>query len=197
MRVFIALEIPADIQQELGDLQKLLRSVDARITWTAPVNIHLTLKFLGEISDKSLDDVIESCKHAVHRVSPFALALEGVGVFPNRRQPRVLWVGLKGEVTRLTGLASLLNDALAVKGFAPDSKPLRPHLTLGRIKSAERIDEVLSLGRNLRFQHQEFVIQEVLVVQSELGRTGSKYTVLARLPLTGLTSMHGEPPHHQ
>ena len=197
MRIFIALEIPEGIQQELADLQNLLRSINARITWTSPVNIHLTIRFLGEITDRSLDEVIESCRPAVERVRPFSLALEGVGVFPNQRQPRILWAGLKGEITSLTELARLLNDVLAARGFAPESKPLRPHLTLGRIKSRERLDELLSLGRDHRFQQQQFAVHEVLVIQSELGRTGSKYTVRARLPLGGLTSMHGELPHHR
>ena len=197
MRIFIALGIPASIQEELAELQNVLRSVNTRITWTFPANIHLTLRFLGEITDRSLDEVIESSRRTAERVRPFSLALEGVGVFPNQRQPRVLWAGLKGEIASVTELARLLNEVLAARGFVPESKPLRPHLTLGRLKSHERVEELLSLGRDHQFQQQQFAVQEVLVIQSELGRTGSRYTVRAHLPLSGLTSMHGEPPHHR
>ena len=197
MRIFVAIEIPTSIQQQLADFQGVLRSAEARISWTQPSNIHLTLKFLGEIDRKALDYVRLGCKAVCEGISHFSLGLQGSGVFPNRKQPRVLWVGLGGRIDKVVELASRLNDALATKGFSPDSKPLRPHLTVGRIKSIDAIEETLTLASTYAFEQQEFEVREIVIVQSELGRSAPTYTVISRLAFTGFTSTRDVQPRHQ
>src|SRR5262245_25862699 len=112
MRTFIAIEIPSEIKSALAALQNELRRAGAEVSWTRPENIHLTLKFLGEVDERRIGEVEKVCVDSAAEFRPFALSLSATGVFPNSRQPRALWVGLSGDVEKTDAMQRRLDERL-------------------------------------------------------------------------------------
>src|SRR5262249_58238136 len=114
MRTFIAIEIPSEIRSGLAVLQNELRRAGAEVSWTKPENIHLTLKFLGEVDERRIGEVEKVCVDSAAEFPSFALSLGATGVFPNSRQPRVFWAGLSGDVAKTDEMRRRLDAGLAV-----------------------------------------------------------------------------------
>lgn len=136
VRVFVALDLPQQakdiLQQTVLELKNALPS---GIRWVDPAGIHLTLKFLGNVDVLLVGDLLTAMERAVDKFesSSLTLVLSGLGVFPNSREPRVLWAGVTGNMDALRQLQVLVDEALFEIGFAREGRPFRPHLTLGRI----------------------------------------------------------------
>jgi 2'-5' RNA ligase len=143
MRLFIALGLPQEVREELARLQGRLRGLPVR--WADPAGVHLTLQFIGETPEASAPALLEAL--AGLPAAPFPLRLDGQGAFPNLRQPRVLWVGLGGDLTALGRLQAAVLAATAPLGFAPEARPFRPHLTLGRVRQDAGLEERRAVGR--------------------------------------------------
>src|SRR5262249_43454529 len=180
MRTFIAVEIPEQIKTELAKLQNDLRRAQADVSWTKPENIHLTLRFLGEIAEGRLEALKRICADSAAEFRPFTLALNGAGVFPNFRQPRVLWAGLAGEIEIAAQLQKRLEDGLVSVGFAPEDKPFKPHLTVGRVKSGKNARQVAAMAEIYQFPSLSFEVGEIVLMKSELHPAGSRYMPLAK-----------------
>lgn len=194
IRTFVAIELEAPLRQALAQVQATLRSrlqqavgPDVRIQWVKPESIHQTLKFLGDIPEDRVPDVQAVLARVAGGHSRFTVDVEGLGVFPDVRAPRVLWVGLTAHVDALKRLAVDVEVALGAIGFAPESKPFNPHLTLARIKERSHdIGRVLS-GEGLLAQETklgELTVAAVSLMKSELKPTGSVYTRLQDFPLS-------------
>jgi 2'-5' RNA ligase len=137
LRVFIALDIPQDAKDVLVETVRQLRTViPSGVRWVDPQGIHLTLKFLGNIDYSVVDDVLGAMKMASENYEGprFSLSLSGLGLFPNDRQPRVLWAGTAGDLDSLRTLQALVDEAVSRLGFSQEKRPFRPHLTLGRVQ---------------------------------------------------------------
>ena len=184
IRAFVAAELPVKIIQAAAELQKRCRAGGLHLRWVNPAGIHLTLKFLGEIAvDRQLEAGL-AMQRAVEGQKALRLVTAETGLFPNRRTPRVLWVGLRGEVEALLGLQSRLESACVELGFAREWRPFSPHLTLARTRGDEdsrrladafdAISQIPSLS---------FGVPALVLFQSELRPTGAAYTALARVPL--------------
>src|SRR5688572_6735852 len=117
MRTFIAIEIPAEIKSVLAALQAELRRAGADVSWTKPENLHLTLNFLGEVDERLIVEVKKTCVDLAAEFQPFTLMLNDTGVFPNARQPRILWAGLSGEVENIAEMHRRLDERLELIGF--------------------------------------------------------------------------------
>ncbi|MGH9849358.1 MAG: RNA 2',3'-cyclic phosphodiesterase [Blastocatellia bacterium] len=180
MRTFIAIEIPAEIKTALSRLQTELRRAGAEVSWTKPENIHLTLKFLGEIEETLVSEIERACVDVAAEFQPFTLDLDSTGVFPNARQPRVLWAGLAGETEKAVEIQRRLDERLAAIRFDREEKSFRPHLTIGRVKSNRRTRELLALTRSYQLPRLAFDVKEIVVMKSELLPAGARYTSLAR-----------------
>jgi 2'-5' RNA ligase len=180
MRCFIAIEIPSDIRSALIELQTDLRSAGADVAWTNPDNVHLTLKFLGEIDKKLISEVEKVCTETIADVPPFELKISGTGVFPNARHPRVLWIGLGGEIEKLERLQEQLDERLARVGFDNEEKDFQPHLTIGRIRSNKNLRELLARSDGYTLPALSFVVQEIVLMKSDLLPSGACYSELAR-----------------
>ena len=180
MRTFIAIEIPAEIKTALSGLQIELRRAGADVSWTKPESIHLTLKFLGEIEEKLVNEIEMACVETAAEFQPFTLDLNGAGVFPNVRQPRVLWAGLSGEIEKAVEIQRRLDERLMTIGFDREEKPFRPHLTIGRVKSNRKTRELLALADSYQLPRLAFDVKEIVVMKSELLQAGARYTSLAR-----------------
>jgi 2'-5' RNA ligase len=179
MRTFIAIELPAEIQTAIAALQDDLRRARAEVSWTKPGNIHLTLKFLGEIEEGMAGAAAQACVEVTQGCAPFALSLGGTGAFPNAKQPRVLWVGFQDGVSEARRLQAQLDERLAAAGFAKEERPVHPHLTMGRVKSRRGAAELLKRAEAYQLPELSFVAREIVLMRSELHPAGARYTPLA------------------
>ena len=179
IRTFIAVEIPEKIRSSISRVQEDLKNYGFKIKWVRPESIHLTLKFLGNIDAAATEDVGGALWEAVRAVSPMTLKAKGIGVFPGIRRPRVVWVGIGGELEALGLLQKKLDENLAGIGFPREKRPFKGHLTLGRIK--KRIDPksfLDALDRLGNFETETFTADTVILYKSELKPSGAIYTKL-------------------
>jgi RNA 2',3'-cyclic 3'-phosphodiesterase len=183
MRTFIAIEIPSEIKSALAALQTELRRAGADVSWTKPENLHLTLNFLGEVDEKRIVEVEQACVSSAAEFQPFTLSLNDTGVFPNARQPRVLWAGLSGEVENVVAIRNRIGERLALIGFKPEEKKFHSHLTIGRLKSNKKARELLALAEAYQLPALSFVVTEIVLMKSELRPAGSEYTPMAKVRL--------------
>jgi 2'-5' RNA ligase len=181
LRAFVAVEMPGPMRKALEEVQSSLKQLKIRARWVRPENIHLTLKFLGNIPAghvPSIGDVLRVVARAHGR---FSLAAAGVGVFPDIRRPKVIWVGLTGRPDALTPLQQDLDGRLAALGFPRAEKPFRGHLTIGRFNTETLTGPVADAVK--RYAAATFgtaVVEEIVLLQSDLRPEGPLYTPLAR-----------------
>jgi 2'-5' RNA ligase len=179
IRAFIAFELPADVLSALKEIQQQLNNFRFRVKWLRPENIHLTLKFLGEIESDRIDVIADSIFDAASGYDPLSLAAKGVGVFPGMKRPRVIWAGLVGQIELLRDLQQKLDDRLAEAGLARERRPFRGHLTLGRFKGHVSLGEIRqALEEFNHFETAAFSASHLVLFQSELRPEGAVYTKL-------------------
>jgi 2'-5' RNA ligase len=201
IRAFLAVELPQELQGKLGTFQQELKrriaseiKQDVRISWVQPANIHLTIKFLGDMDEQVIDPLSGAIEQAIGSQPSVIVPLERLGAFPRPQNPRVLWVGPSEiwergvEGRRVTDLHGAIEQACEDLGFLREAKPFSPHLTLSRIKAGEHqvgvalaksgvLDQPLSLG--------SLAVESVVLMKSELTPTGSVYTKLWDVRLNG------------
>lgn len=183
-RAFIAIELNDDAHAELSSLEAKLKKADADVTWVKPENIHLTLKFLGDITDEQVEAVKSSLDEIAKVETPFSFKLKGMGAFPKLEYPRVLWVGIEGADP--TPLYKKIEDALSELNFARDDRRFTPHLTLGRVRSPKNKAKLIRLIESTNFESKNSVQADaVTFFQSTLTPNGSIYTVLHRAKFRG------------
>lgn len=183
IRTFICIEIPASVKDRIAELQQTLKRANAQVSWTRPSNIHLTLKFLGDVEPSRIEDVRAAVEHAASFITPFELEVSGAGCFPSARSPRVLWIGLSNLPDKLKQLHAGIENELAKAGFPREAKRFSPHLTIGRVRNPQHskhvAEELIAAG----FAPETFRANEVIVMRSDLKPTGSVYTPQAIIPL--------------
>lgn len=179
IRTFIAIEIPKTVISKIRELQDAIKAYGFKIRWVRAENIHLTLKFLGDIEEIKINEIAEAVSKTAEKHSPISLKAKGIGVFPGIKRPRVLWVGLAGQLEALVKLQTTLDKNLIVLDFPREKRPFKGHLTMGRIK--DRID-VKKLGDALmafrRFESETFTAGQIILYKSELTPSGAVYTEL-------------------
>ncbi len=184
IRAFLAIEPPEEVRQALDNIQNdLKRSCPFDIRWVKPAAIHLTLKFLGDVTEKDVAALSPVAQECAARSAPLQLTVRKLGVFPSLTRPRVLWIGLEGDIQPLLVLQQNLEEGLAVCGFARETRPFQPHLTMGRIKSS-RIsgDPAKFLARGNDSSAGSFCARSLVLVKSDLLPQGAVYTELASFP---------------
>lgn len=184
MRLFIAINIPTAIRDAIVADSTPLRVASDGIKWVAAPSLHVTVKFIGEWAEAAVDDVRAAVARAVKGHTPFEVETTIVGAFPNFRRPRVVWVGMTGE-TRLRALASDVDRQCTPLGIAAESRPFQAHLTLGRVKRELRPAETKALAEAAEAKRpwRAFAVRTVDLMRSELGPGGSRYSVVAAVPL--------------
>ena len=184
MRLFVAVNLPPDTRESLHADTAHLRSATTAVRWTASASLHLTLKFLGEQPESLVGDLIAALAPVCAKHRSFDVQTTGVGAFPNFRRPRVVWVGMTGE-SELRTLVRDTDVALVPLGLAPEAREFRAHLTLGRVKGELSAAENAALVAAARqaLPTRGMSVRTVDLMRSELGPGGSRYTVLAAVPL--------------
>ncbi len=194
IRAFLAVELSEDIRAQIARIQQDLKASltcelprAVRLSWAQPASIHLTIKFLGDMDEQVIEPLREALAGVFKNHRAIPIPLERLGAFPSFQAPRVLWVGPSerweqgDEAKRLAELHETVESCCDRLGFSSDSRPLKPHLTVARVKAGERqcgqalarsavLDQPLSLG--------SLAVESVALMKSELKPTGSVYTKL-------------------
>ena len=152
--------------------------------WVQPGNIHLTLKFFGNVPDEEIGSLALAARQAAAEAEPLQLQVTAAGAFPSSQAPRVVWLGLGGDVVPLTRLYYGLEKGFATLGYLPEGRAFNPHLTLGRVKSPANRERLAKLLEKLPpLDWPPFTVKELILFQSVLSPQGSKYTPLKVIPL--------------
>jgi 2'-5' RNA ligase len=191
LRAFVAVELPVGTHEVLATIQNELRSAMGRasagVRWTRPESVHVTLQFLGDIPSSRVSEITAAIADACAGAKPLHVALNGIGAFPNVTRPRVLWIGLEGDIGKLSSLAAGIAERLKPLGYKPD-KPFQPHITLGRVRETVRPEELRAISQALATQARHptttaFTVGSISLMQSHLQPGGSVYTQLANVKL--------------
>ncbi|MEE9186128.1 MAG: RNA 2',3'-cyclic phosphodiesterase, partial [Candidatus Binatia bacterium] len=184
IRAFVGVRIDPKMAQKISEVQSQLKQSLTGVRWVAQENLHFTLKFLGAVEEEKIAPIIDTVERAVRPLEPFSLTAGGIGVFPDIRRPRVLWVGLEAQGLKV--LAQKMETTLEPLGFAPEGRAFKPHLTIGRWRNtaakAQRLEEVID-----RWKDQDFgqsTVAEVVLFQSILKPNGVVYSPLRVIPLS-------------
>lgn len=184
-RIFIAVELDANLHQAIVDTQRRLDAAGAKVRWIKPGNLHLTLRFLGEISPVKVARAKLAAREAAAGVGPFTISLRTLGAFPSLQRPKVIWIGVDEGGEQLETLARRLDSALARQRFPRESHEFRPHLTLARVKDARHWgDLVRALGQFKDVAIGSQRVEALTVMESRLMPEGPVYTRVeeVRLP---------------
>ncbi len=186
MRCFIAISLPEEIKKGMMAIQDRLKASGADVSWTQPEGMHLTLKFLGEIEEKMPPQIETVLGIVVASVRPFLLDVSGMGVFPDMRRPRVVWIGIRGNDDSLIRLQGGIEKELEMIGFPAEDRRFAPHITLGRIRSPGKAEHLLTLIEEEKDMELDgFKVSDVHLIQSELRPAGAIYTKLYSVELKG------------
>ena len=176
MRLFVALSIPSEVRENIAALIHALRHADSKPRWVNPENLHVTLKFIGEVESQLVPAICEAFA-AISVAHPLPLAIHGVGFFPSAGRPSVAWIGIEAPPT-LAFLASEINRLLTPLGIPPETKPLVPHLTIARFNE-NRLSSALQAEIEKWKDHDvgEYN-REIHLIESRLKSSGAEYTTL-------------------
>jgi len=181
MRTFIAIELPEEIKGYLRRLQDDLKATQADVKWVAPENIHLTLKFLGEVDDRKLDKIIEIIYETAKEKNKFQIRISSLGAFPKIDSPRVIWVGIDAGDKETKGISEELEERIAKIGIPKEDRPFSSHITIGRTRSSlnrEKLVRDLKNRAELGAEKLEFYVTKITLFKSTLTPRGPIYEVL-------------------
>lgn len=180
MRAFIAIELPEEARDFLRRLQGQLKTCGADAKWVAPSNIHLTLKFLGEIDERKLPEITAAMEAAVAEKHPFSVRLASLGAFPKIDYPRVIWVGIDKGDSEIKEVAKNLEESIARLGLPKEERPFSSHITVGRLRSQLNKDELAQALKTIKIEPQgpEFLAAKITLFKSVLAPSGPIYTAL-------------------
>jgi len=184
MRLFIAIELPPEIKQGIAKVQENLRKTGADANWTRPEGIHLTLKFLGEVEESRAQEIVLALTGATEGIGKMKLEVAGAGAFQNVKTPRILWLGVTGDIEKLAALQILVENAMVKLGFEREERTFSPHLTLARIKLPKPRDNWQQKIESIRdVKIGAFVAERISLMKSELKREGAVYMEVGKVDL--------------
>jgi 2'-5' RNA ligase len=184
IRAFIAIELPEELQSGILRLQNEFKSAGhTRVKWVTPQNIHLTLKFLGNISSEKAEEIKEVLEKAKQGIAPFQLKTDKLGAFPNIRQPRVFWLGMTGELETLLTLQQCIDKALINLGFSKEERLFSPHITIARTRDSATREEKAEFGKSIEktpfTDRYTIYVASFNLMRSQLLPSGAIYSRLA------------------
>ena len=181
-RTFCAVELPDEVRSRLAEhIGRLREEVpDATASWTRVENIHLTLKFFGEVALEQIPAISNAAERAVNEFSRFEIAVGNTGVFPKPSRAQVLWIGVSDPSGALAALQKRLENEFAAKGFQPEDRAYRPHLTIARLRRPEGAKHLAESHLRMEFHPLRITLNQLVVFRSELSSKGSKYTAISR-----------------
>jgi len=181
-RTFCAIELPDEVRSQLQQHVKRLREAvpEASASWSRPENVHLTLKFFGNVNKDKLTSISSAATRVTSDYSPFQIKIGGTGVFPKASRPQVLWIGVEDPSGRLTELQRRFEEECAKVGFPKENRAYRPHLTIARLRHPEGGRKLAETHSQTKFGFIEIRVSEFTVFRSQLSPKGSIYTVISK-----------------
>lgn len=184
IRSFLAVDPPREIIDAIGMIQdRLKKNIQGDIRWVRPQGIHLTLKFFGAISESDVANISLVVENTTSNIAPFTLGIKRVGAFPDVKRPRVLWLGMDGDVDTLIRLQKEVDAELQKYGFEKEDRTFRPHLTLARIKDPRGLIGLAKImEKRENYEAGSFSAAGLNLFKSDLTPKGAVYTKLAYYP---------------
>jgi 2'-5' RNA ligase len=187
MRAFIAIELPQEIKDSLSKIQEQLKKAGGDVKWVLPKNIHLTLKFLGEIDNTKLNKINEIIEDVIKGKNSFQVRISSIGAFPKINFPRVIWIGIDKGDNETKTIANELEERIARVGIPREERPFSSHITIGRTKSTlnrERLVQNLqNLASNFGEENLVFTVKNITLFKSTLTPKGPIYEILKEASL--------------
>jgi len=184
IRSFIAIPLAGEVQRAARKIARELQGEKDGMKWVPEDNLHLTLKFLGDVVDRDIPQVCKVIRESCQSIVPFELELEGTGGFPNDERPRIVWAGIVSGGDFLIDLVAQLEASLATLGFKPEPRDYRPHLTLGRTRSGSASPEVVEKIKRFKRRRLGILpVDQVRLYASFLDKEGTTYNVMDKIPL--------------
>jgi len=165
-------------------IQDQLKESHADFKWELPHQLHATIKFLGDVEERAMPDVLTAIRDATIGISLFSVTYRTVGSFPDNRHPRIVWIGCEDSSGTLLQLKTNLDKVLLLLGFAVEDRKFHPHITLGRVKSSLNLHHLTPMLENCTFEPRVAVVEEVCVMKSILKPQGAEYSVLQSIHLS-------------
>lgn len=180
MRTFIAVEIPKDIQESIGDYIDSIQGSFKDVKWVSPENLHLTIKFLGEVKESDLKNLSDCVEKAASDFSPFSIGFSNIGFFPSSKNPKVIWIGADGGADNLLDLFQELENFLENLGFDREARTFSSHLTIGRVKKQKKHKYNRSINPEELpvFESVKFYVKSIAIIKSTLTPQGPIYEKL-------------------
>lgn len=182
LRTFIAIPLPEAVQDKVDALLSDLRKADAAVRWVPARNLHLTLKFLGDVAEARLEELYVGIRMATEGIEPFRITLTGLGAFPNARRPRVLWIGMDVPEA-MQRLYENIEKDLSRLHFPKEKRRFSPHLTIGRVKGLRGMERLMSVVERTEFGPETVSVERIVAMKSDLRPTGAVYAPLKKFAL--------------
>ncbi len=183
IRLFIALKIEEEIQQKFDAIISDFQTKGGKVKWVAGKNQHITLKFLGNTEFKIVDVISSQLRFALQKNQAIESEFTTLGGFPNLRKPKVIWADIEKNKNSVIELAQQVESSLSEINFDKSDKPFKPHLTLGRVKSYEELENLTDYLTRYSFEKIPVLFKSVLLIQSKLTQQGPIYKVLDEIEL--------------
>jgi RNA 2',3'-cyclic 3'-phosphodiesterase len=181
-RLFCAFELPEGLRRSMAEHSRRVRDAvpDAAASWSRPENIHLTVKFFGNVDQAKARVISAAATRVVKEFSPISIEVGKTGVFPRPSRPQVLWIGVDDASGALAKFQQTLEDEFAREGFSKEDRAFKPHLTIARIRRPQNANQLADAHLRMEFSPVEIVLSELVLFRSELSSKGSKYTSVSR-----------------
>jgi 2'-5' RNA ligase len=183
MRTFVAIELPSETKEKIEETITPFRKLNLSISWVKPKNLHLTLKFLGEVDEEKIDDIVSILAQGVKEEQRFKMDLKDFGAFPDFKKARVLWIGIEKGKESLIRIQNKVEEGLSNIGFPQEKKGFSPHLTIARVKSPKGIERLTEQIKNVNFVAEDIEVDELILMRSQLHPQGAIYTPLETFKL--------------
>ncbi len=178
MRLFIATPINLEVEKELARIISELKKVGGQVTWVAPANIHLTLKFLGETDERLIPQIKNIMNEVASKHSSISSGLSELGAFPDYRRPRIFWVGLERGADELSNISKEIDQSIHTLGFERENRPFKAHLTLGRVKFPQGLEKLCETVKEFQVEPKQLIFDRMVLFKSSLTQRGSIYEIL-------------------
>lgn len=184
-RIFVAVDISEIARQRAAEYIDDLRGEfgGLRVGWERPEKLHITLKFLDDVEDEKVAEVVESLKITAGSSRRFGVELSGTGVFPSPSNPRILWLGLQDQNDKLSTMANAVESGWALLEYQEEKRKFSPHLTIARLREPQKAQQLTARHLANKFEPVGFEVREIVVYESKLQPTGSIYSKLVAVPL--------------
>jgi 2'-5' RNA ligase len=183
MRSFIAVNLPESVKDEIGEIITRLRNAGPKARWVPSANMHVTVKFLDEISEDQIKPIIGAITAASGEAHPFELKLGSFGCFPNERKARVFWIGIETGFEPLKELAHNIDQQLRPLGFPKEKRAFSAHITLARFRQPGPVGELATAASHVDYHSETIQVKRIDLMKSVLSPKGASYSILGSVPL--------------